>query len=242
MEILDGKKHEVRKNKKGIIGLIFILAGLLIIGDHFNLLSFGFRDVIFTWQGLLIGLGLIFLTKHEGRLTGMILILIGGFFLLPKFTVLPVSTIKLFWPTLLVFLGILILFKGGFSRGMGISASNIAGDNIDDVNIFGGNDRIITTENFKGGDIVNVFGGGKYDLLQSKLAPGKNVLEVVMIFGGSKIIVPLDWDVKVVVVAVFGGFYYKRIIPAEGVKDPSRTLVIEGIAIFGGGDLVSFDS
>ena len=115
-------------------------------------------------------------------------------------------------------------------------------DNIDDVNIFGGHDRIIITENLKGGDIVNVFGGGKYDLLQSKLAPGKNVLEVVMIFGGSKIIVPRDWDVKVEVVAVFGGFSDKRIIPAEGVKDPSRTLVIEGIAIFGGGDLVSFDS
>jgi predicted membrane protein len=32
---------------------------------------------------------------------------------------------------------------------------------------------------------------------QAKLAPGNNVLDIVMVFGGSKIIVPQDWDVKV---------------------------------------------
>ena len=242
MEKLNDTRHEAGKNRMSILGLILILAGLLIIGDHFDLFSFRFRDIIFSWQGLLIALGLIFLTKHEGKLTGSILILIGGFFLLPKFMVLPVSTLKLFWPAFLVFLGIVILFKGVFSRGFGISASNTNGDMIEDVNIFGGHDRILTTENFKGGEIINVFGGGKYNLLQSRLAPGKNVLEVVMVFGGSKLIVPQDWDVKVEVAAVFGGFSDKRIIPAEGVNDSSRTLVIKGIAIFGGGDLASFDN
>ncbi len=62
-----------------------------------------------------------------------------------------------------------------------------------------------------------------------------------MVFGGSKIIVPQDWDVKVEVSAVFGGFTDKRIKSPEIERDLSRTLIIKGIAIFGGGELTNFD-
>jgi len=242
MEKLHHKRHEVRKNRVGFLGLILIIAGLLIIGEQLNLFPIRVRDILFTWQALLIALGLIFICKREGRLTGLILILIGGFFLLPRFTVLPVNTIKLFWPTLLIFLGIVILFKAAFGRGFGISASNTDGDEIEDVNVFGGHDRIITSENFKGGEIINVFGGGKYNLLKAKMAPGRNVIEVVMVFGGSKFIIPPGWDVKIEVSSVFGGFTDKRILTGEEIYDPSKTLVFKGIAIFGGGDLSSFDN
>jgi len=242
MEKLNDKRHETRKNRVAIFGLILIIAGLVVIADQFNLFTYSVRDILFTWQALLIALGLIFITRRDGRFTGLALILIGGFFLLPEFMVLPVSTLRLFWPVLLVFLGIVILFKGVFNRGFGLTASKMNGDAIEDVNVFGGQDRIITSENFKGGEIINVFGGGKYNLLQSKLAPGRNIIEVVMVFGGSKFIVPQDWDIKVEVAGVFGGFSDKRIISAEGTKDSSSTLVIKGIAIFGGGDLSNFDN
>ncbi len=238
------KRHEIRKNRVGILGLVLIVAGLLIIGEQFEMFPYRVRDILFTWQALLIALGLIFASRRDGRLTGLILILIGGFFLLPRFTVLPVSTLKLFWPVLLIFFGLVILFKAAFGRGrgFGISASSTDGDVIEDVNVFGGHDRIITSENFRGGEVINVFGGGKYNMLQSKLAPGKNVIEVVMVFGGSKFIVPPGWDVKVEVAGVFGGFSDKRNITGDEVYDPSRTLVFKGIAIFGGGELSSYDN
>ena len=242
MEKLTNNTDNTRKTRTGIIGLILIIVGVLLIGDQLDLFTTRFRDIIFTWQALLILLGLLFITKRDGRLTGVILLIIGTFFLLPRFVYLPVSTLKLFWPALLVFLGIVILFRGVFNRGFGFSASNTNGDAIEDVNVFGGHDRIITTDNFKGGEIVNVFGGGKYNLLQSQLSSGKNVLEVVMVFGGSKIIVPQDWEVKVEVAAIFGGFSDKRIIPREGVKSNDKILIIKGIAIFGGGEISSFDN
>jgi predicted membrane protein len=242
MEKLDNTKPEARKTRTGLFGLILILAGLVIIGDQFDMFSLRARDILFTWQTLLIIIGVIFLSKQDGKLTGTILIIIGVFFILPKFAVVPYNYLKLFWPTLLIFLGLFILIRGVFGKGHGISSSKMDGDAIEDVNIFGAHDRIITNENFKGGEIVNIFGGGKYNLLQSKLAPGNNILEVVMVFGGSKIIVPQDWEVKVEVAAVFGGFSDKRIVPDGGIKSPDRSLIIKGVAIFGGGEIASFDN
>ncbi|TVR73100.1 MAG: hypothetical protein EA408_05600 [Marinilabiliales bacterium] len=235
------KRHEIGRSAVTLIGALLVLAGALLIVDHLNLLPFRLRGIIFTWQMLLIVLGLVFMTKRDGRLAGIILLSIGVFFLLPKLTILPVHASRLFWPALLIVVGVLIIFKGSFRRGLGYSGSKLNGDAIEDVNVFGGHDRIIETPNFKGGEIVNVFGGGNYDLLQSRLSPGNNVLEVVMIFGGSKIIVPQDWDVKVDVAAVFGGFSDKRIKSPEITRDPSRTLIIKGVAIFGGGELVNFN-
>ena len=85
-------------------------------------------------------------------------------------------------------------------------------DYLDDVNVFGGHDRIITSKSFRGGSIVSVFGGGKYDLRNAQLSSGNNILEMTNVFGGSKLIVPSDWDMKIEVVAIFGGFSDKRIV------------------------------
>ena len=236
------KDFETRRSRTGFFGLLFILAGLILIGDQLELFSFRARDLIFTWQALLIVIGLAFLIKRDGKFTGIILILIGVFFMLPKFIEVPYDYMKLFWPSILVIIGIVILFRGLFNKSFGFSATNTIGDRIEDLNIFGGHDRIITNQNFNGGEIVNVFGGGKYNLLSSQLKPGKSELEVLMIFGGSKLIVPQDWEVKVEVAAVFGGFSDKRIIPSDGIKSQDKILVIKGVAIFGGGEIASFDN
>jgi predicted membrane protein len=241
MERVDSKTQKTGKSGVTVIGAVLVVAGLLMIGDQLELFPFRLRSIIFSWQTILIVLGLILVTNREARLTGIILLCIGSFFLLPYFSLLPVSASKLFWPALMVFIGIYILFKRSYRRGLSYSASSGNGNAIEDVHVFAGHDRIIQTENFRGGEIVNVFGGGNYDMKQAKLAPGNNVLDIVMVFGGSKIIVPQDWDVKVEVSAVFGGFSDKRIKSPEIKRDTSRTLVIKGIAIFGGGELTNFD-
>ena len=60
------------------------------------------------------------------------------------------------------------------------------------------------------------------------------------IFGGAKFIIPEDWDVRIEVSAIFGGFSDKRHIRKDTPRDPSKELIIKGVAIFGGGDIVSF--
>ena len=51
-------------------------------------------------------------------------------------------------------------------------------DYIDYVNIFSGAERQLITDNFKGGKITSIFGGGEVDLTRSSLAPGDNAIEI----------------------------------------------------------------
>jgi len=108
------------------------------------------------------------------------------------------------------------------------------------MSIFGGGDRVISSRNFKGGRLTAIFGGSKYNMMNAQLAKGRNMIDIFTIFGGCKFIIPPDWEVKIEVSAIFGGFSDKRLIPRDIPRDPSRELIIKGVAIFGGGDIVSY--
>ncbi len=113
-------------------------------------------------------------------------------------------------------------------------------DFIDEVSIFGGGEKIVTSSQFKGGRITSIFGGSKINLMNSSLAEGNNVIDIFCTFGGTTIIVPAGWTVKVEVVSIFGGFSDKRERMPNLVFDQDRTLIIKGVAIFGGGEVKSF--
>jgi predicted membrane protein len=232
-----------------LLGIVLMFLGLFLIADLANIfhMEWRLRDFLFTWQALLILLGIIFLSNRENKGTGVILIAIGAFFLLPNIAReirsidLPDYWGSLFWPTILIVLGVVIIFStrrhGGAFFGHRRTVSTE--DYLDDVAIFGGGDKNINSQNFQGGKITHIFGGSKYDFSKARMANGKNYLELVMIFGGTKLLVPEDWDVKVEVTSIFGGFSDKR-VRSGVVKDPDRSLVITGSCIFGGGEITNY--
>ena len=99
-----------------LLGIVLMFLGLFLIADLADIVPWRLRDFIFTWQALLIFLGLIFLSNKDNKGTGIILIVIGSFFLLPKFLDLPYYWRSLFWPTLLILLGLVVIF-GSRRRG-----------------------------------------------------------------------------------------------------------------------------
>ncbi len=227
-----------RSNKRAFLGLILILVGILVIAANFNLLDFGLRPIIFSWQALLILLGLFFLISREAKAAGWILIFIGAIFMIPRiFHGLPWGWHELFWPAMLVGLGAILIVR---ALSSGRETLDEGPDFIDDMSIFGGGDRVITSQNFKGGRITAIFGGSKYNMRNSQLAKGRNIIDIFTVFGGCKFIIPEDWEVRIEVSAIFGGFSDKRNIGRDLARDPSRELVIKGVAIFGGGDVVSY--
>lgn len=235
MEVMDtNKKNENRRPKSStaIFGLVLVFLGLALISKQFNLIPWEIRDVVFTWQAFLILLGVIFITTRDNKVTGYILLGIGGFFIIPEVFDVPWEFRRLFWPAVFIIAGILILFKGSsLFRNRSYSGSAI--DRLDDVNIFGGSDKIVTSKNFQGGEVISIFGGGKYDLRNANPAKGCE-LEVVNIFGGSNFLIPPEWNVKTDVVGILGGFSDKRsTVETNGEK----TIHIKGVAIFGGGDI-----
>lgn len=98
--------------------------------------------------------------------------------------------------------------------------------------------KVISSKEFRGGEVVNAFGGCEIDLSQADIK-GKVALDVVQIFGGTKIIVPADWEIQSKMVAVFGGIEDKR-NPALIRTNPDKILVIEGTCIFAGVDILSY--
>ncbi|MCL2728222.1 MAG: hypothetical protein FWD56_07550, partial [Bacteroidales bacterium] len=74
------------KNKLGLIifALLVIAAGLLLFSFHIDLLPVAAKPIIFSWQTLLIAIGVVSLFQANHRTVGVILITVGAVFLLPK--------------------------------------------------------------------------------------------------------------------------------------------------------------
>jgi len=224
---------------RSVLGIVLVLIGIAMIARSLNIFSVEFADDLFSWPMILIVLGIIFLSSKSNNTTGWILLVIGAIFLLPRITSLPYTFREVFWPVVFIGIGLLILFKslGSFRRRGTPETSGSSMDFIDEVAILGGNERKINSKSFKGGQITSILGGSQIYLLDARLAPGENVIELFTLFGGSTLIVPNHWHVKVEVTSIFGGFSDKRSLVESREKEDEGLLIIKGIALFGGGEL-----
>jgi hypothetical protein len=109
---------------------------------------------------------------------------------------------------------------------------------LDSVSVFGGTKKNILSKNFKGGEIITIMGGAEINLIHSDIK-GAVVLDVVQIFGGTKILIPPTWDVTSEMAAIFGGIDDKRSL-TQVLPDRSKILVIKGTSIFGGIEIRNF--
>jgi len=211
-----------------------------------------FPDWLFSWQMLLIALGLFSGLRHNFRGGAwLILILVGSIFLLRD--IFPEFSFNLIWPVVLIVFGLFIILRprnrhtwSGAEKKTDGSTGTIVSDDtdyskedfIESTSIFGGAKKIIISKNFKGADLVNIFGGTELDLSQADFT-GTAVIELTTIFGGTKLLVPSNWSVKSEAVTIFGGIEDKRRMQTM-TEAPDKTLLIRGTVIFGGIDIKSF--
>jgi predicted membrane protein len=119
--------------------------------------------------------------------------------------------------------------------------NNTQEDNAEWVEIntaFGSVKKIILSKNFKGGEINNFMGGTEINLMKADIQ-SPITLEVNNVFGGAKLIVPSNWDVKNEVTAVFGGIEDKRAINSTPA-DPGKIIVLKGTCVFGGIEITNY--
>ena len=64
--------------RKYALGAVAILAGLILLGVNVGFVPMTWKSIIFSWQMLLIALGVISLFGRESYVPGIILILVGG--------------------------------------------------------------------------------------------------------------------------------------------------------------------
>ena len=235
-------KHS--RMRKIIFGFLVIIAGSLLIGFNMGYIPAEYKAIVFSWQMLLIAIGVTNLFGKDHWVFGTILIAIGAFFLAPLIHQFNFDFTGLLWPALLIVLGLIIIFKKGHRHNrMGQpwksphTEFKMESGYIEESNVFSGNKHVMIPGEFKGGKISNIFGGTEIDLTQTTLPEDTVFLEIECVFGGVSLIVPSDWNVQIAVKSVMGGFNDKRrIIRTNGNKGK---LVIKGSAVFGGGEIKS---
>ncbi len=228
-------------DKRLIVGLIIVLIGAAILAINFGVLPSNLRYYLFHWEVILIGIGLIALLTSEHKGTGIILIAVGGAFYLRNFIDLHFNFWQLFIPSMIILLGLILIFRRRTPSDDDKRILEPGDDYIDDVAIFGGSEKVINSQNFKGGKITAIFGGSNFNMARAKLAPGIQIIDIFALFGGTTFIVPDDWSIKVKVVSIFGGFSDKhKVTGSTNESDDKNILIVKGLAIFGGGEIKSF--
>jgi predicted membrane protein len=216
---------------------------------------------LFSWPMFLIVLGLFSGVKHGFRgAAWFILMVVGGVFLYNE--IIPDMHIRSYiWPVAIMAIGVFLIIRPRHrhhwespvgqkkNAGTGIAEATVADgttydtydtkeDYVDSTSFFGGAKRNVISKNFKGGDLVSIFGGTELDLTRADFT-GVATLELTTIFGGTKLIVPSNWSIKSEVVTVFGGMEDKRNMQTL-TDNPEKILRLSGTVIFGGIEIKSF--
>lgn len=227
--------------KKVTLGLFLVAAGILLILGRSGLIEPKHMEYIFSWQSLLVALGVLFLISNPRSVVfSSILILVGGFFLYSEIVSLPIETRNIFWPIILVLLGLVMIFKRFSHKTPKKTFDHVesfSDEYVDKNIVFGGSKTVVTSKNFRGGSISTVFGGCELILTEAGLAEGDNVLNINAVFGGISIVAPRSWDIVIEVDGIMGGFKDDRSFVNPDNIDRSRRLIIKGSAVFGGGEI-----
>ena len=104
--------------------------------------------------------------------------------------------------------------------------------------ILGGVKKIIVSKNFQGGDITNFMGGSEINLTQADIQ-GRVIIDITQLMGGTKLVVPSNWNVVSEMISIFAGLDDKRLIQ-PGNFNPEKVLIIKGTSIMGGVDIRSY--
>lgn len=234
-----GKEHSGR-----FFGFVLIVIGLLWLLNRLNI------SIIPSWlisgPVIVIVLGLIFSIKTKFRRLGPIFIaLLGTTWLIKKYNLLPPEMNYLFMPVILIILGVFILLRPKKSNSEerpnkfngGWEESDIK-DKLEIDSMFCGSRKRILSKDFKGGEINIIFGGSELNLSQANIE-SEATIDVSIMFGGLKIIVPSNWEVKTQMTTIAAGVEDKR---GRGGLEvvPDKTLILKGTVLFGGVDIQNY--
>lgn len=233
-----------RKANSLIAATLFILVGILFLGRNLGIVDPYIFTIIISWEMLLIVLGLINVVKQH-FISGVVLILVGGYFLYPEITGVDAEWLGTYWPVIFIVIGVSMLFKrrnhcSGSNFQYGDKENKFSQEQAYSVNgfitsevTFGSVQQIMLEPIFKGAKISNTFGATVLDLRRTKLDAEKTYIDVECTFGGIEILIPRDWNVVMNMNTTLAGYNDKRYqAMTEGVSE--QKLVIHGDLTFSG--------
>jgi predicted membrane protein len=225
----------------GVIGgAIIISIGLVFLLDNLGVISIS--HLWQFWPLILVVGGLASLTSPAGRIKGAILILLGVLLELDTLGIAHFRWSSL-WPLIIILAGIMIMWSTLESRRTGAAAGDPR-TTLNEFALFGGIERRVTSLDFQGGNVTAMFGGIELDLRQAAISADQAELSVNAFCGGCELRVPDNWEIVSRGQGIFGGYVdstrgYNYEIKPDNPVAPRKTLIVRGIAVFGGVEIKS---
>ncbi len=223
-----------RLSGSALVGILLIIIGGLFLMETLDIMNIG---PLFAnwWPLILIVVGLLKL-KGCDKTGGAIVLLVGVAFLSATLGIINWGSIFRLWPLILVAVGLSIIMKARGRTWWGMTSPGATSEDfIKSSVIFGGLNRTVTSENFKGGDVTAIFGGVELDFRQAKPSPEGCQLNITALFGGVEITVPQDWQLAVSGTPIFGAIENKT--TWTGSEKEGKTVHCRCTAAFGGIEL-----
>ena len=176
---------------------------------------------------ILAGLMTIFSSRRASlRVWGLLLMTIGVSIGLGAYGVINISVWKIFWPVMLIAIGLIVsVGSGGHKR----SKKSVADDSGNEkIAIFYGEESRVKGD-YTGGSATAIFGGVELDLRQANIKDG-TVIDIFTFCGGVSISLPDDVIVKNEVRGVLGGSEDKTVSKSSAKK----TIILRGECVLGG--------
>lgn len=221
-------------NLKNILwGILLIGLGIIIGLNSLNITDI---DLFFSgwWTLFIIVPCFIDLFNEKNKTGNLIGLTIGILLLLASRDIINFSLVwNLLFPITLVFIGLSIIFKNTAidkvnSKIKELNASK-KGQDKEYCACFSNQKLDFDDEKFEGCDLSAVFGGVECNLTTAEIKKDI-VINASAIFGGIKIFIPKDVNVKVNSNSVFGGVENK----IKNSKDNKATIYINSTCLFGG--------
>lgn len=223
-----------------IFGIFIIAIGVVFMLDNLQIVDAG--TVLYFWPAILIIFGASKAaqsTNRSGQIFGGIFIAVGALMLLDRMDVIDFR-IWDWWPVVLIIVGLNFL-RGARSRNRASSQSFThtgapqAGEDgnsyIRNTALMSGVKRIITSKDFRGGEVSALMGGCEIDMREAEMKGNEAVMDVNIIMGGLELRIPTGWTVVVESTPIMGGVE-DRTYPAK--DGTGKRLVLTGTIIMGG--------
>jgi len=216
-----------------IVGCLWLLKDLDFIPNS------TFR-IVLSWQCLLMYVGAYQMAVKKKYDSGIIVFLVGLFFLLPKMPFLGDYWHSSYWPLALIIGGVILLLKPrkklatseeSYLEDKKTTWSNGSGYIKSDC-FLGNVKHIVLDPAFKGAKITNALGSTVLDLRHTKLEEKETYLEIDCLLGGVDVYVPSNWNVNLQATSFLGGCEDKRINNTAEI-DFEHTLIIRGSQVLG---------
>lgn len=216
---------------RAFFGVTIVALGGVLLLRNLEIIKFDSWNVFWgtVWAAGLVLAGLVTIVSSRKLLTrawGLLLMAAGVSIGLNAYGIIDVSIWKLFWPVVLIAVGLMMVFSIGSANRKRAEESGT--DDNEKVAIFYGEQSRVRGD-YTGGSATAIFGGVDLDLRQANIKDGA-IIDVFTFCGGININLPDDVIVKNEVRGVLGGSDDKTMSKPSAKK----TIYLKGECVLGG--------